>query len=99
MSLTRTGLLAGLGFLVLLTILAVPALTAERPTPREDSDESAVTALDFAFEDINPQAPTHVLVIPREHIASLDVQHGDYLVGGPSEPWFHVGTELIICTP
>jgi len=25
-----------------------------------------------AFEDINPQAPTHVLVIPREHIASLD---------------------------
>ena len=25
-----------------------------------------------AFRDINPQAPTHVLVIPREHIASLD---------------------------
>ncbi len=24
-----------------------------------------------AFEDINPQAPTHVLVIPREHIAML----------------------------
>ena len=23
-----------------------------------------------AFRDINPQAPTHVLVIPREHIAS-----------------------------
>ncbi|MEZ5427152.1 MAG: histidine triad nucleotide-binding protein [Pyrinomonadaceae bacterium] len=25
-----------------------------------------------AFKDINPQAPTHVLVIPREHLASLD---------------------------
>ena len=25
-----------------------------------------------AFHDINPQAPTHVLVIPRHHIASLD---------------------------
>lgn len=26
----------------------------------------------IAFEDISPQAPTHVLIIPREHIASLD---------------------------
>ncbi|HEX8746955.1 MAG TPA: histidine triad nucleotide-binding protein [Pyrinomonadaceae bacterium] len=25
-----------------------------------------------AFRDINPQAPTHILVIPREHIESLD---------------------------
>ncbi|HEX8172148.1 MAG TPA: histidine triad nucleotide-binding protein [Thermoanaerobaculia bacterium] len=25
-----------------------------------------------AFHDINPQAPTHVLVIPRKHIAALD---------------------------
>ena len=25
----------------------------------------------LAFLDINPQAPTHFLVIPREHIASL----------------------------
>ena len=25
-----------------------------------------------AFNDINPQAPTHILVIPRRHIASLD---------------------------
>jgi len=24
-----------------------------------------------AFRDINPQAPTHILIIPREHIASL----------------------------
>ena len=26
----------------------------------------------IAFQDINPQAPTHVLVIPRRHIPSLD---------------------------
>ncbi len=26
----------------------------------------------YAFLDINPQAPVHVLVIPKKHIASLD---------------------------
>ncbi len=26
----------------------------------------------IAFNDISPQAPTHILIIPREHIASLD---------------------------
>ena len=26
----------------------------------------------LAFHDVNPQAPTHVLVIPRRHVASLD---------------------------
>ena len=26
----------------------------------------------FAFEDIGPQAPTHVLIIPRRHFASLN---------------------------
>jgi histidine triad (HIT) family protein len=25
----------------------------------------------FAFEDINPQAPTHVLIIPKRHVAGL----------------------------
>ena len=31
-----------------------------------------------AFNDINPQAPTHVLIIPKRHIASLnDLQPGD----------------------
>lgn len=36
-----------------------------------------------AFRDINPQAPTHILIIPRQHIASmkeLDEPHKD-LVG------------------
>ena len=26
----------------------------------------------IAFRDINPQAPTHILVIPREHVATLN---------------------------
>lgn len=30
-------------------------------------DEQAV-----AFEDINPQAPVHVLVVPRKHISSVN---------------------------
>ncbi|HYY57663.1 MAG TPA: histidine triad nucleotide-binding protein [Pyrinomonadaceae bacterium] len=28
--------------------------------------------LSIAFRDINPQAPVHLLVIPREHMDSLD---------------------------
>lgn len=31
-----------------------------------------------AFRDLNPQAPTHVLVIPRRHVASVnDLAGGD----------------------
>lgn len=37
----------------------------------------------FAFNDINPQAPMHILVIPRKHIASLaDAQKEDQSVLG-----------------
>jgi histidine triad (HIT) family protein len=37
-----------------------------------------------AFQDINPQAPMHVLIIPRRHIASLNelAEGDDALVGG-----------------
>lgn len=32
----------------------------------------------LAFEDINPQAPTHILIIPKKHIAKLsDVDISD----------------------
>lgn len=30
----------------------------------------------YSFADINPQAPVHVLVVPREHISSLDAAEG-----------------------
>ena len=41
-------------------------------------DESAVV-----IRDINPQAPTHLLVIPREHIESLDeASHKDEVLLG-----------------
>lgn len=31
-----------------------------------------------AFRDINPQAPVHILLIPREHVASLDAALPDH---------------------
>jgi histidine triad (HIT) family protein len=37
------------------------------------SDKVAETEGTFAFRDIQPTAPTHVLVIPREHIDDADV--------------------------
>ncbi|MFH1131766.1 MAG: histidine triad nucleotide-binding protein [Pseudomonadota bacterium] len=36
-------------------------------------DEMAV-----AFRDINPQAPVHLLIVPREHISSLAVAKEDH---------------------
>lgn len=37
----------------------------------------------LAFSDINPQAPTHVVIVPKQHIATLnDLEEGDLeLVG------------------
>ncbi|MEQ8205526.1 MAG: histidine triad nucleotide-binding protein [Woeseia sp.] len=31
----------------------------------------------IAFRDIHPQAPTHILIIPRKHIATIDDLQGD----------------------
>ena len=42
-------------------------VAGEIPSKRVYEDEELV-----AFEDIHPQAPTHVLVIPRRHIATLN---------------------------
>lgn len=35
------------------------------------STKVAETDDEFAFRDIDPKAPTHVLVIPKEHVPSL----------------------------
>ena len=42
-------------------------ISGEIPAKKVFEDDVAI-----AFNDINPQAPTHVLVIPRDHIESLD---------------------------
>jgi len=39
----------------------------EIPSTRVYEDEVCV-----AFNDLSPQAPTHILIIPREHVDSLD---------------------------
>lgn len=45
-------------------------LERKRPAKIIYEDEHSL-----AFEDINPQAPVHVLVIPKKHIStSLDIQ-------------------------
>lgn len=35
----------------------------------------------LAFRDVNPQAPTHVLAIPKQHIASLNEAQDATLMG------------------
>lgn len=34
-----------------------------------------------AFRDINPQAPTHVVIVPREHVASLNEAKDAGMIG------------------
>ena len=37
----------------------------------------------IAFRDINPKAPTHVLIIPRKHIATInDIGEDDHSIVG-----------------
>ncbi len=34
-----------------------------------------------AFRDLNPQAPTHILVIPRSHVSNLDALASEGMAG------------------
>jgi len=46
------------------------------------SDAVFVSERSYAFRDLNPQAPTHVLVVPKEHVAhagELTAAHGALL--------------------
>ena len=42
-------------------------IAGEIPSTKVYEDENV-----FAFRDINPQAPVHVLVLPKKHIACAD---------------------------
>lgn len=44
----------------------------EIPSDRVYEDDQVI-----AFRDIEPQAPVHVLIIPKEHIGSTDEINGD----------------------
>jgi histidine triad (HIT) family protein len=46
------------------------------------STEVASSRLAYAFRDVQPVAPTHVLVVPKEHIgtaADISEEHGEVL--------------------
>ncbi len=58
------------------TCLFCRIIRGEIPAKLIASDEHSV-----AFRDINPQAPLHALVIPREHVASLNEAKNPELVG------------------
>jgi histidine triad (HIT) family protein len=48
--------------------------------------------LAVAFEDINPQAPVHTLIIPKKHISTaLDIVEGDHALIGHL---FHVASQI-----
>lgn len=53
-------------------------VAGEIPATRIYEDDEVI-----AFNDINPQAPTHALIIPRKHIATLnDAEENDKSVLG-----------------
>lgn len=59
------------------TCLFCKIVADEIPSTRVHEDELVI-----AFRDIAPRAPTHILVIPREHVASaadLTEAHGPLL--------------------
>jgi histidine triad (HIT) family protein len=46
------------------------------------SEEVASTDRTYAFRDVNPALPVHVLVVPRQHVASADTvlpEHAELL--------------------
>jgi len=44
----------------------------ETPSDKVYEDETVV-----AFEDIHPAAPTHILIVPKNHIASINAMEPD----------------------
>ena len=49
------------------TCLFCKIIAGQIPSKKVYEDERL-----FAFEDINPQAPMHVLIVPKTHVATLN---------------------------
>ena len=47
--------------------------TGDIPSTRVFEDDVCI-----AFNDLSPQAPTHILIIPRDHVDSLDKAKNDH---------------------
>lgn len=47
--------------------------SGEIPSSKVFEDDTCV-----AFNDLSPQAPTHILVVPREHVDSLNKTSGEH---------------------
>jgi histidine triad (HIT) family protein len=54
------------------TCLFCRIVRGEVPAERVYEDEHT-----YAFEDINPKAPTHVLIVPKKHIIGLKEAEGE----------------------
>lgn len=46
------------------------------PSRRVDEDDTT-----FAFEDVAPRAPTHVLIVPKQHVDTIADASDEALVG------------------
>ena len=49
----------------------------------------------FAFNDINPKAPTHVLVIPKKHVATLSDVNDPALLGMLMSRVQHIADDVL----
>ncbi len=69
-------------------------IAGEIPSTKVYEDEDI-----FAFNDIDPQAPVHVLIVPKEHIASCDEvnSQNSALVGKAFEVVAKIAKEKGLC--
>ncbi len=66
-------------------------VAGEIPADKVYEDENV-----YAFEDINPQAPTHILLIPRKHMATIMdmTQEDEPLIGAIHTAANHIAEEM-----
>lgn len=66
-------------------------IAGQIPARRVHEDEACI-----AFEDLNPQAPHHILLIPRRHIANLNdlTPEDDHVVGALHRVAAELATKL-----